>query len=256
YDISNRKSFEAIERWMKKVDEHAHPNAVRTLVGNKLDDPASRQVPTLQALNFAKKHKMDFCEVSAKSGANVEVALRRLIVSVAFSLAEEDDFRMSIERNSSSLLPSMPALDDSPPIFPPSMSSSSSMPLSAPNPLPKGWVTVEEEVSSTSATRTMYENVWTGERVGDRPKETAGQGKINYGRSREELEKINVRFAGIDMSGSRRKGKNGGKGSKGKEPPPSNRQISKDGISFGLHNGSGRRKRGVSATCGDACTIM
>jgi hypothetical protein len=63
----------------------------------------------------------------------------------------------------------------------------------------------------------MYENVWTGERVGDRPKETAGQGKINYGRSREELEKINVRFAGIDMSGSRRKGKNGGKGSKGKE---------------------------------------
>jgi hypothetical protein len=66
-----------------------------------LDDPASRQVPTLQALNFAKKHKMDFCEVSAKSGANVEVALRRLIVSVAFSLAEEDDFRMSIERNRS-----------------------------------------------------------------------------------------------------------------------------------------------------------
>lgn len=62
----------------------------------------------------------------------------------------------------------------------------------------------------------MYENVWTGDRVNDRPKETAGQGKINYGRSREELEKIDVRFAGIDMSGSRRKGK-GGKGGKGKQ---------------------------------------
>mmetsp|Transcript_16355 Transcript_16355/g.33659 ORF Transcript_16355/g.33659 Transcript_16355/m.33659 type:complete len:370 (-) Transcript_16355:7-1116(-) len=244
YDIGNRKSFEAIERWMKKVDQHAHPNAVRTLVGNKLDDPASRQVPTLTALNFAKHHEMDFCEVSAKSGLNVEVALRRLIVSVAFSLAEEDDFRLSVERNSSSLFnssrpPFMPELDDSPPIFP-SSTSSSSVPLTLPNPLPRGWVSVDS----------MYENVWTGERVADRPKEVAGQGKITYGRSREELEKIDVRFAGIDMSASR-KGRRGGKGNKGNSRGGGdNRQISKDGISFGLHG----RKSNRSATCG-ACSI-
>ena len=60
--LAAHRSFEAIERWMKKVDQHAHPNAVRTLVGNKLDDSASRQVPTLTALNFAKHHEMDFCE--------------------------------------------------------------------------------------------------------------------------------------------------------------------------------------------------
>jgi len=177
---------------MAKVDSHAHPNAVRTLIGNKLDSPARREVPTVEALDFAALHNMDFCEVSAKSGRNVEVALRRMIMSVACSLlGEEEGFRGEGEGEGRNMVTlSMPELDDSPPYQP---QPTGSVPLGITSPIPRGWVSVEVNSKTSSDSSVMYENIWTGERVSERPKERAGQGKVTYGRTREELEKVRTR---------------------------------------------------------------
>ena len=48
YDVTSRKSFEALNDWVKKIDENAHPNAVRALVGNKTDKGEDREVTTLE----------------------------------------------------------------------------------------------------------------------------------------------------------------------------------------------------------------
>ena len=37
YDITQRSSFESVEKWIKAIKEHADPNIVMILVGNKSD---------------------------------------------------------------------------------------------------------------------------------------------------------------------------------------------------------------------------
>jgi hypothetical protein len=102
-------------------------------------------------LTFAKENNLDFCEVSAATSENVEVAMRRLIVSVGNSLIEQDS-RLSLpnlEVNSSLLLD----LDGG--------SGDVSLPRPTLSKLPKGWVEVKSGI---------YENVWTGDRETARPK--------------------------------------------------------------------------------------
>lgn len=45
YDMTNEKSFENLEKyWLKEIKQHAPPNAVLMLVGNKADMDQERKV--------------------------------------------------------------------------------------------------------------------------------------------------------------------------------------------------------------------
>lgn len=79
YDISNRTSFEHLERWLGELKDHADPNIVVMLVGNKSDLEDRRKVGQDEALALAEKHSMACIETSAKDGSNVETAFKRLI---------------------------------------------------------------------------------------------------------------------------------------------------------------------------------
>ena len=152
YDVTKRSSFENLPRWIEKINEHAHPNAVRSLIGNKLDQLSKRQVSTIEALAFAKQNSLDFCEVSASSGENVEIAMRRLIVTVGNSLMEQDE-RLSLpnlEVNSSLLLD----LDDARVGI--GEGAGGGFPRPTLSKIPKGWVGIKDGKE--------FENVWTGER--------------------------------------------------------------------------------------------
>jgi len=70
YDITNRWSFDGIDRWIKEIDEHA-PGVPRILVGNRLHLAFKRQVPTEQARAYAEKNGMTFFEVSPLCNFNV-----------------------------------------------------------------------------------------------------------------------------------------------------------------------------------------
>lgn len=56
YDISQQKTFESVERWLKELRDHADANIVIMLVGNKCDLKHLRAVPTEEATEFASKH--------------------------------------------------------------------------------------------------------------------------------------------------------------------------------------------------------
>nr|KAF6442020.1 RAB40C, member RAS oncogene family [Rousettus aegyptiacus] len=77
YDITNRWSFDGIDRWIKEIDEHA-PGVPRILVGNRLHLAFKRQVPTEQARAYAEKNCMTFFEVSPLCNFNVTESFTEL----------------------------------------------------------------------------------------------------------------------------------------------------------------------------------
>lgn len=77
YDITQRSTYEHIDRWLKEIREHEYnhtEDAVIILVGNKTDLEQSRAVSTEEAQTFAEANNLLFIETSALSGSNIEAA--------------------------------------------------------------------------------------------------------------------------------------------------------------------------------------
>lgn len=70
YDITNRWSFDGIDRWIKEIDEHA-PGVPKILVGNRLHLAYKRQVTTEHAQAFAERLGVTFFEVSPLCNFNI-----------------------------------------------------------------------------------------------------------------------------------------------------------------------------------------
>lgn len=72
YDISNRDSFLAMQRWFDEVENNAQPGAVLYLVGSKLDREGNRSVSKEEGELLARERgAVGWCEVSAKTRENV-----------------------------------------------------------------------------------------------------------------------------------------------------------------------------------------
>lgn len=87
YDITNRKSFEHIPRWMAEAKRHIEPHRpVFALVGCKLDlvksNSHAREVTEEEAAEFAQNHSIPHIETSARTGHGVEVAFRSVTQEV------------------------------------------------------------------------------------------------------------------------------------------------------------------------------
>ncbi|XP_058558231.1 ras-related protein Rab-13 isoform X2 [Neofelis nebulosa] len=78
YDITDEKSFENIQNWMKSIKENASAGVQRLLLGNKCDMEAKRRVRKEQADQLAREHGIRFFETSAKSSTNVDEAFSSL----------------------------------------------------------------------------------------------------------------------------------------------------------------------------------
>ncbi|PWA23827.1 hypothetical protein CCH79_00010970 [Gambusia affinis] len=86
YDITDEKSFENIQNWMKSIKELTSSNQITTstvsqnasagvsqmLIGNKCDIESKRKVSKETGEKLAKDHSIRFFETSAKSSINVE----------------------------------------------------------------------------------------------------------------------------------------------------------------------------------------
>eukprot|EP00276_Gloeochaete_wittrockiana_P010791 CAMPEP_0184648966 /NCGR_PEP_ID=MMETSP0308-20130426/6245_1 /TAXON_ID=38269 /ORGANISM="Gloeochaete witrockiana, Strain SAG 46.84" /LENGTH=213 /DNA_ID=CAMNT_0027081321 /DNA_START=42 /DNA_END=683 /DNA_ORIENTATION=+ len=79
YDISKKNTFENVERWLTELRDHADPNIVIMLVGNKCDLRHLRAVTTEEAQAFAEKQGLSFIETSALESTNVEEAFQTIV---------------------------------------------------------------------------------------------------------------------------------------------------------------------------------
>eukprot|EP00117_Sycon_ciliatum_P019593 scpid65853/ scgid17717/ Ras-related protein Rab-8B; Ras-related protein Rab-8B len=72
YDMTNSKTFDNVRDWLQNIDDHASPDVIKVLVGNKKDLVDTREVETARARDLAATHGIPFFESSAKSGENVD----------------------------------------------------------------------------------------------------------------------------------------------------------------------------------------
>jgi len=82
YDISKHGTFENVERWLKELRDHAEPNIVVMLVGNKSDLRHLRAVETDEAMSFSEQHNLAFIETSALDSSGVDTAFQRILTEI------------------------------------------------------------------------------------------------------------------------------------------------------------------------------
>ena len=82
YDITNKKSFDDIEKWIKIVtDVKEKQKIAMILLGNKRDLKLERQIEEKDAEEFAKKMEVLFLETSNKDNNddNIHLAVEKLV---------------------------------------------------------------------------------------------------------------------------------------------------------------------------------
>jgi len=82
YDIVSKETFDSIERWLTELRQHADPNIVIMIVGNKSDMKHVREVPTEKAMEYCEQNHLMFMETSAKDNNNVNEAFESLIKQI------------------------------------------------------------------------------------------------------------------------------------------------------------------------------
>ena len=82
YDITDKASFDKVEQLVVDLKNGGDINIYIILVGNKKDLENGRVITTEEGESLAKKLKLGFCEVSAKTGDGIENAFQNLINEV------------------------------------------------------------------------------------------------------------------------------------------------------------------------------
>ena len=71
YDITNRRTFENVQKWISQIREETSQNVVIYLIGNKIDMKEERKVSTEEGKKLADELGLPFMETSAKEGINI-----------------------------------------------------------------------------------------------------------------------------------------------------------------------------------------
>ena len=106
YDITNKLTFDNLDKWISELKNNGDSDISMILVGNKTDLESNRVVSLEEGKNKAKFNKMAFIETSALNGNNIEKAFNELITDIFrnnYSLEENknniklDDKSLNIE---------------------------------------------------------------------------------------------------------------------------------------------------------------
>ncbi|ORY93498.1 ras family-domain-containing protein [Syncephalastrum racemosum] len=104
YDITRRDTFQNLSTWLEDVRQHANPNTVIMVIGNKSDLESKRQVSREEGERFAEENNLFFMEASAKSAENVEEAFNKTAETI-YKKIQSGAIDLSSESNGIKLAP-------------------------------------------------------------------------------------------------------------------------------------------------------
>ena len=89
YTVDDKNTFENIQNWVNDVKNNTTENPRFLLVGNKCDLKEGRQVTKEEAEEYAKKYNMEFIEVSAKEGTNIDDMFNSSLLKILEDMKKE-----------------------------------------------------------------------------------------------------------------------------------------------------------------------
>jgi len=81
FDITDGETYRNVKRWLRDTQENSE-EIYCILIGNKCDNDLKRMVPKREAEDWAAEQNIEYYEVSAKIGTNVEMVFDRLARTV------------------------------------------------------------------------------------------------------------------------------------------------------------------------------
>ena len=90
FSFNNHKSFEGLEEWIADARNYCHPKVRILLVGNKIDLESERTVSKAEIEQFAKYHKLEYVETSAKTNTNVKEVFHKAARNVFQSVVTNE----------------------------------------------------------------------------------------------------------------------------------------------------------------------
>ncbi|XP_030530866.2 ras-related protein Rab2BV-like [Rhodamnia argentea] len=82
YDITKRRTFDNVQRWLRELRDHADSNIVIMLAGNKSDLNHLRAVSAETAEAMAERENLSFLETSAREAFNIENAFQKVLLDI------------------------------------------------------------------------------------------------------------------------------------------------------------------------------
>lgn len=97
FDVTNRTSFMNVEKWMNELKYHTSNfnNLSIILIATKTDMSSYRQVTYEEGYNLAKKHDIEYIEVSSKLDKNIYTIFDKLAINIYKKI---DDNKIQIEK--------------------------------------------------------------------------------------------------------------------------------------------------------------
>ena len=82
YDITQKSTYESLEKWINDLKSAGDPKITIILIGNKSDLEENRQVSKEQGEEKAKSFGCAFLETSALSGDNIDKAFNMMVKEI------------------------------------------------------------------------------------------------------------------------------------------------------------------------------
>ncbi|KAI4333163.1 hypothetical protein L6164_018003 [Bauhinia variegata] len=90
YDISKRRTFDDVEKWLNELRRYADNHVTMMLIGNKTDLQSLREVPTEEAKELAQREDLFFMETSALDSTNVDSAFLAVLSQIYRSVTHRN----------------------------------------------------------------------------------------------------------------------------------------------------------------------
>jgi len=78
FDTTDRRSFQSLDHWIEQLERNSNEEAILYLIGSKIDLKTERAVTFDDAREYAISKKLEYLEISAKTGENVKEAFNEL----------------------------------------------------------------------------------------------------------------------------------------------------------------------------------
>ena len=82
YDITNKSTFESVDKWIKDLNSYGDKNLTMLLIGNKSDLEDKRIINKEEGEEKAKSFELGFIETSAYNGDNIDQAFDIMLKEV------------------------------------------------------------------------------------------------------------------------------------------------------------------------------